>query len=203
MIQPAPGHPISHSPARLCDSGAVATFLPGRDLRTTQGSSILSCDQPSERVADVELSFETRSPEESEDLGTRLGARLEAGDLIDLRGELGAGKTCFTRGLARGLAIEDTVRSPTFTICHVHRGPVSLFHLDAYRLEDPEELLIQGWDEMRTHGVVAIEWGGRVADLLPADRIVVNLSHAGQSNRRIQLCSGGDRSNEILAALGP
>ena len=158
---------------------------------------------PAKRPAGGELTFETPSPEETEILGTRLGALLAVGDLVDLRGDLGAGKTCFTRGLAQGLGIVDTVRSPTFTICHVHRGSIPLFHLDAYRLEDPEELIVRGWDEMRTHGVVAIEWGERVEELLPEDRIVVALSHVDVSRRMIQFRACGDRSREFLAALGP
>ena len=99
----------------------------------------------------------------------RLGRLCGAGIVFDLRGPLGAGKTCFVRGLARGLEIESGVRSPTFTICQEHRGRHRLFHLDAYRVEEPAELLVQGWDEMREEGVVAVEWGDRFPDALPAD----------------------------------
>ena len=119
----------------------------------------------------------------------------------DLRGELGAGKTCWVRGLARGLGVVDLVRSPTFTICTVHRGRVRLFHLDAYRLEDPEELLEQGWDEMTLRGVVAVEWGERIAELLPADRLSIELAHA-PGGRTIRLRALGPRAREILTALG-
>ncbi len=140
------------------------------------------------------------SPGATESLGERIGAHLRAGDLIDLRGELGAGKTCWVRGLARGLGVVDPVRSPTFTICHIHRGRVLLFHLDAYRLEDPEELLEQGWDEMTLRGVVAVEWGERVAGLLPDDRLSIEFAHS-QGARSIRLRALGPRAREILTAL--
>ena len=133
----------------------------------------------------MEQILRSESPAETEAFGKKLGAQLGVGDVVELRGELGAGKTCLTRGIARGLGIEDPVRSPTFTLCHVHRSDPPLFHLDAYRVEDPEELLIQGWDEMRARGIVVIEWGERVPELLPSDRIVIELSHGDSPEGRI------------------
>ena len=137
---------------------------------------------------------------ETEALGEAIGARLQCGDLIELRGELGAGKTCWVRGLARGLGIAEAVRSPTFTICHVHRGRILLFHLDAYRLEDPGELLEQGWDEMPGRGAVAIEWGEKAAGLLPADRLVVEIEHAPGA-RILRIRALGPRAERLIAAL--
>ncbi|MGA1203885.1 MAG: tRNA (adenosine(37)-N6)-threonylcarbamoyltransferase complex ATPase subunit type 1 TsaE [Planctomycetota bacterium] len=155
--------------------------------------------------------IECASPEETEAIGEALGELLCAGDLVDLRGNLGAGKTCLTRGIARGLGSGEPVRSPTFTICQVHRGEPNLFHLDAYRLEEPEELLIQGWDEMRQRGVVVIEWGERVEELLPKDRLEVGLEHrpsadgslrAGEiSPRKLTFHPHGPLSERILSGL--
>jgi tRNA threonylcarbamoyladenosine biosynthesis protein TsaE len=138
---------------------------------------------------------------DTESLGEVVGAAAGAGDVIELRGELGAGKTCWVRGFARGLGITEPVRSPTFTICHVHRGPVILFHLDAYRVEHAEELLEQGFDEMPARGAVAIEWGERVAPLLPADRLVVEIEHA-EGARTVRLRALGPRSERLIAAAG-
>jgi len=148
----------------------------------------------------VERLVRCESEGETEALGEAVGELLECGDLIELRGELGAGKTCWVRGLARGLGVGEPVRSPTFTICHVHRGRVLLFHLDAYRLEDPGELLEQGWDEMPARGAVAIEWGDRAAALLPPDRLVVAIEHAPGA-RLIRLRALGGRSERLLAAV--
>jgi tRNA threonylcarbamoyladenosine biosynthesis protein TsaE len=138
---------------------------------------------------------------ETEALGEAIGALLGSGDLIELRGELGAGKTCWVRGLARGLGVVEPIRSPTFTICHVHRGRILLFHLDAYRIEDPGELIVQGFDEMPARGAVAIEWGERVPGLLPADRLVIAIEYA-PGGRVFRFRALGPRSERLLAAVG-
>ena len=148
------------------------------------------------------------SPEMTEAWGERIGRAAQQGDLIDLRGELGAGKTCWVRGFARGLGIRDAIRSPTFTICHVHCGDQVLFHLDAYRLEDPAELLIQGWDEMRAQGVVVVEWGERIEELLPSDRLMIRLRHtdaksaiAESGSRILEFQGEGIRALELISIL--
>ena len=85
---------------------------------------------------------------------------------------------------ARGLGVTSGVASPTFVICREYLGRLRLYHLDAYRLEDPAELLLHGWDEMPETGVVAVEWGERIEELLPAERLIIQLDHAGGDGRR-------------------
>ena len=157
------------------------------------------------------------TPAATESLGGQLGGVLAIGDLLDLRGDLGAGKTCLSRGLARGLGVTEGVRSPTFTICHVHHGRAAgetctLFHIDAYRLDEPEELLIQGWDEMRTRGVVVLEWGERVAPLLPPDRLAIDLApvargvseeRCGSEDHRSSVMEGASLRRITVRATGP
>jgi tRNA threonylcarbamoyladenosine biosynthesis protein TsaE len=132
----------------------------------------------------------TDSEEETAAAGERLGASLNAGDVVLLYGDLGAGKTAFTRGLARGLgAAADDVTSPTFTLVQEYPGRLTLYHVDLYRLDEPEvdelglEELILG------DGVVAIEWAERWRER-PNDVIEVRLQHAGEDQRRITISRG-------------
>ncbi len=143
----------------------------------------------------------TTSAERTAEIGARLGDRAGPGMVFDLRGTLGAGKTQFVRGLARGLGIEDGVRSPTYTIHQMFKGRHTLHHVDAYRLEEPGELLLMGWDEMCEGGVVAVEWGERIAELLPEERITVILEHAGVDRRRLRFAAHGDLPVELLEGL--
>jgi tRNA threonylcarbamoyladenosine biosynthesis protein TsaE len=104
----------------------------------------------------------TSSPAETEAAGERLGKRLRAGDLVLLIGELGAGKTTFVRGVARGTGSRDPVASPTFQLVRVYAGRVQLAHVDLYRIENPSELADLGLDELLDHGAVVVEWGDRL-----------------------------------------
>jgi tRNA threonylcarbamoyladenosine biosynthesis protein TsaE len=129
----------------------------------------------------------TRNEEETSAEGERLAARLTAGDVVLLRGELGAGKTAFVRGMARGLgAPPDAVSSPTFTLVQEYRGRVVLYHVDLYRLK-PVEVADLGLDElMESGGVVAIEWAERWADA-PEGAWVVQIDDQGEDRRRIAI----------------
>ena len=113
----------------------------------------------------------SRSPDETFRFGQELAARLRAGDVLALAGDLGAGKTQFVKGLAAGLGVAAEVTSPTFTLIHeYHGGHLPLYHLDCYRLETMDELLAIGIDEyLRADGVTAIEWADKFAELMPAD----------------------------------
>lgn len=134
------------------------------------------------------------SEDETFALAARLGSRLRAGDVIALHGELGAGKTGFVRGLARGMGCDPSqVSSPTFVILNLYDGPrLRLAHADAYRLSGPEELADLGWDRLidgRT--VLAVEWAERIEAELPphgsASRWDVRLEHVGETTRRITI----------------
>jgi tRNA threonylcarbamoyladenosine biosynthesis protein TsaE len=104
----------------------------------------------------------SRSPEETEAAGEELAATLQVGDLLLLAGELGAGKTTFVRGLARGLGSGGRVQSPTFQLVRVYPGRIQLAHVDLYRLESGAELADLGLDDLLEQGVVAVEWGDRL-----------------------------------------
>lgn len=113
------------------------------------------------------MEFYTASAQETEQLGQRLGRQLKPGAVIAYSGDLGAGKTAFTRGLARGLGIEDPITSPTYTIVNEYPGNIPLFHFDMYRLTSSEDLFDIGWEDYLTRGgVIAVEWSERVADAL-------------------------------------
>ena len=127
------------------------------------------------------------SEEETEAVGQRLGATLNAGDVVLLYGDLGAGKTAFTRGLARGLgAAAGDVTSPTFTLVQEYRGRLTLYHVDLYRL-DEREVDDLGLEELVLgEGVVAIEWAERWRER-PDDVIEVRLEHVGEDRRRVAI----------------
>lgn len=125
------------------------------------------------------IQIETKGEVETANVGQALGVRLVAGDFINLRGDLGAGKTVFVRGVAQGLGCDpDDVQSPTFTIVRVYQGDVSLFHLDLYRLQDPDRELEEiGYEEyfLPEGGVAVVEWGDRAPSLLPDERFDVTI----------------------------
>ncbi len=122
------------------------------------------------------MEYLSHSVEETEILGARLAAALRPGDVVAYRGGLGAGKTAFTRGLARGLGCQGRVASPTFTIVNEYDGTVPLFHFDMYRLDGSDELYDIGWEDYQSrNGVCAVEWSERVGDALPPDAVVVTL----------------------------
>ena len=112
----------------------------------------------------------SHSPEDTEDIGARLAEQLEPGAVVAFTGDLGAGKTAFTRGLARGLGIPDRITSPTFTIVNEYEGGrLPLFHFDMYRLGSADELFDIGWEDyLRRGGVCAVGWGEHIADALEA-----------------------------------
>ncbi|WP_297289928.1 tRNA (adenosine(37)-N6)-threonylcarbamoyltransferase complex ATPase subunit type 1 TsaE [uncultured Flavonifractor sp.] len=136
----------------------------------------------------------TNSPAETEDAGASLAARLEPGSVIAFTGDLGAGKTAFTRGLARGLGVTERVTSPTFTIVNEYEGGrLPLFHFDMYRLGSSDELFDIGWEDyLRRGGVCAVEWSENIEDALEEDAIRVDIRRGEYDDQRIITISGGD-----------
>ena len=131
-------------------------------------------------------------PEDTERIGEALARRLAPGTVVTLEGELGAGKTCFVRGLARGLGADPSaVSSPTFVLEHRYATADgrALVHIDAYRIRSAADLESIGFDELLAHGtsVVAIEWPSRISAALPAARVDVRLRHAGEDEREIEI----------------
>lgn len=133
------------------------------------------------------MTWTTCSPEQTEQLGQQLAQLLRPGDVIAYQGDLGAGKTAFTRGLARGLGISEPVTSPTYTIVNEYlSGRLPLFHFDMYRLTSAEDLFDIGWEDYLSRGgVCAVEWSENIADALPADAIQVRIERVDDMTRRI------------------
>ena len=128
----------------------------------------------------------THSPEETEAAGEDLGRALGGGDVVGLCGELGAGKTCFVRGVARALGVRGRPLSPTFTLVNEYRGTRPVYHVDAYRTESIAELLELGLEEyFDGDGVTLIEWADKMRPLLPARTISVRIEGVGDEPRRI------------------
>jgi tRNA threonylcarbamoyladenosine biosynthesis protein TsaE len=136
--------------------------------------------------------FLTRSELETTAAGRRLAAQLEAGSVVLLFGDLGAGKTAFVRGLAEGLALSgDQVSSPTFTIVQEYRGGrLPLFHADLYRLNDAREVEDLGLDEISAGGVLAVEWADKL-ETEPPGAVRVTIDHAGEHERQLTVDTRG------------
>ena len=143
------------------------------------------------------MEFLTNSPEETEAVGAALGKILPAGTILAYRGDLGAGKTAFTRGLARGLGYRDPVTSPTYTIVNEYLGGrLPLFHFDMYRLASSDDLWDIGWEDyLERGGVCAVEWSENVEDAME-NAICVSIHKTGEESRRIVIEGG-----EFLADL--
>ena len=128
-------------------------------------------------VNSVNRTYESNSPEETFRVGRMLAEDAQAGEVYALVGDLGVGKTVFTKGFAEGLDIDESVNSPTFTILQIYEeGRLPLYHFDVYRIEEPEEMEEVGFDEyIDGDGVCLIEWAGRIEELLPEDVILVHI----------------------------
>lgn len=147
----------------------------------------------------IRLSFTTRSPAETQSLAERLAALLQPGEVLAYTGPMGAGKTTFTVGLARGLGSTDWVSSPTFALVQEYRGPRPLCHFDFYRITGEEDLYATGFfDYLDGRRILAVEWSERVPEALPEKAIRIGFEPLGGDVRRITI-TGEDR----LAALGP
>ena len=136
----------------------------------------------------------THSPEETRALGERLAGAIGPGTVVAFTGDLGAGKTAFISGMARGLGIEERVTSPTFTIVNEYEGGrLPLFHFDMYRLGSADELFDIGWEDyLARGGVCAVEWSENVADALEPDAIRVDIRRGAGENDRIITVTGGN-----------
>ncbi len=138
------------------------------------------------------MQYITNTPEETESLGERLAAHLTGGDTVAYTGDLGAGKTAFTRGLARGLGISARITSPTFTIVNEYEGGrLPLFHFDMYRLGSSDELYDIGWEDyLDRGGVCAVEWSEIVDDALEENIIHVDIRRGEGDTQRILTITG-------------
>jgi len=137
------------------------------------------------------MQYITNSPAETEAIGSALGKIINPGTVIAYRGDLGAGKTAFTRGLAKGLGCSEIVTSPTYTIVNEYLGGrIPLFHFDMYRLRSSDDLFDIGWDDyLDRGGVCAVEWSENVDDAME-DAIYITMEKLGEDSRRITIEGG-------------
>ena len=149
------------------------------------------------------LEFFSRSPEQTRRIGMRLGGMLQAGDIICLQGDLGAGKTTFTQGVAQGWGSLDSVSSPTFILINqYHRADGSLlFHLDAYRLASVPEAEELDLDSILGEGALIIEWPERLDGLISPEHLWIDLEHISEEHRQMKFHARGERYDDLLDGI--
>ncbi|MCR4431025.1 MAG: tRNA (adenosine(37)-N6)-threonylcarbamoyltransferase complex ATPase subunit type 1 TsaE [Tepidanaerobacteraceae bacterium] len=149
----------------------------------------------------MERIFETGSIDETRRLGEALGRLLKAGDFLALTGDLGAGKTAFAGGIARGLGIAEDITSPTFTIINQYEAAIPMAHMDAYRLGDAEELEKIGYYDYLEGFVVVLEWADRMECLVPEDALRIDFKVLDENRRRITMHAQNPRFGRIIREM--
>lgn len=150
----------------------------------------------------MKLHLVTRSAEETRALGKRLGQLAQPGDVLLLVGELGTGKTCLTQGIAWGLGIDEYATSPTFVIMRELQGRLPLYHIDLYRLDAIEEIADLGLDDyLYGGGVCVVEWAEKGLDVLPAEHLLIEISHLPGTERGFRFRPAGQRYVDMLEQL--
>jgi len=155
-------------------------------------------------MAGIPAFLETDGRDASIALGRRIGQALEAGDVVALTGELGSGKTTLVKGVAAGLGVtdENQVRSPSFVIMYRYRGRCPVYHLDLFRLEDRDQVLDIGWDDLiNGDAVVLVEWAQKVPGYLPQEFLEIDLEIADEDRRRIRFVGHGARYEALAREL--
>ena len=150
----------------------------------------------------MELTLISESAEETQNIGRIIGEGLSSGDVVALTGELGSGKTCITRGIARGLGVpeEYQITSPTFTLINEYPGRVTLYHVDIYRLSGSQDLKDMGYEEyFYGDGITVIEWAEKIKDILPEDeeRLNIRLRYIDENKREIKISGRTDEIERI------
>jgi tRNA threonylcarbamoyladenosine biosynthesis protein TsaE len=149
-----------------------------------------------------QLELITRSPEETQKFGTRLGEIAQPGDVFLLVGKLGAGKTCLAQGIAWGLNIEEYAASPSFVFVRELKGRLPLYHIDFYRLDNLEEIAELGLDDyLYGNGVSVVEWAEKGLSLLPAEHLLIEMSYVADTERRLKLKPSGKHYQKMTAEL--
>ena len=144
--------------------------------------------------------YHSKSPEESLELAKQLASKLKKGDVVTLTGDLGAGKTTFTKGLAKGLGVTRNVNSPTFTILKEYEGHLPFYHMDAYRIENEfEELGLDGYFD--GSGVTVVEWPSMIEEQLPQQRLGIVIDYVGEVERTFNFFPLGEHYIKICEEL--
>lgn len=187
---------------------AISKVEPAKAVSATKSEAAAPVKTPpiatpkkSSIVTGASIDFITHSVAQTQQAGERLGQILRAGDVILLEGDLGAGKTTITKGIAKGLGVEGYVNSPTFTLVNEYRnGRLWIYHLDCYRLESAAEALDFGIEEyIYGDGVTLIEWPQRIAEILPAENLRVKMTYLADNKRSIRLEPSGTRYAQLVA----
>ena len=149
-----------------------------------------------------EWSGVSRSADETKEIGRAIGGAVEAGTLILLIGQLGAGKTTLTQGLADGLGVTAYTKSPSFVLVNEYQGRLPLFHMDLYRIDDPTEAWELGLDDyLGRDGVLAIEWADRATSIFLEDRLEIHIEYLSDSERQLTVTASGPLSAQALSGL--
>lgn len=149
------------------------------------------------------MNVSIESVESMKEFGKQLGQVLKGGEVIELIGDIGAGKTTLTKGIALGLGIDDDVQSPTFTISRVYdaRDGLRLVHYDFYRLTDPGVLKMEVQEAANDpENIMVVEWGGIIEGILPNDRLTLTINVLSDTARSLTVVAGGERSRQALEA---
>lgn len=148
----------------------------------------------------TEYIFETTTEEETKQLASKLALLLQPGNVVTLEGDLGAGKTTFTKGLGTALGVRRTINSPTFTIIKEYTGEIPLYHMDVYRLENSEEDI--GFDEyFHGDGITVVEWASFIQDYLPEERLEIKIKRIDEHKRKLILVPKGDYFDTVCKEL--
>ncbi|WP_026827249.1 tRNA (adenosine(37)-N6)-threonylcarbamoyltransferase complex ATPase subunit type 1 TsaE [Exiguobacterium artemiae] len=147
------------------------------------------------------MELEMMSLEQTTTLAVELGQRAFKGMVVTLDGDLGAGKTTFTQGFAKGLGVTRNVNSPTFTIMKVYTGRLPLYHMDVYRLEGGDDIGLEEY--LNGDGVAVVEWSELIADVLPPERLAITIERTGDESRRFRLEPIGEQYIQLCKGLNP
>ena len=141
-------------------------------------------------IRDKKYAFRTHSPEETQEVGERIGRQLRPGDVVALIGDLGVGKTCLTQGIARGAGVyqDQTVNSPSYILVNEYAGKIPVYHIDLYRLQELEDIVALGLEDyLEEDGICVIEWADRMGELLPENYIQVKITGEDEFTRTIEV----------------
>ncbi len=145
----------------------------------------------------------THNPEETQQLGRKLGEQAQPGDVMLLQGNLGTGKTCLTQGIAFGLDIDEYTLSPSFVLVREYNGRLPLYHMDLYRLDDLAEIDDLGLDDyLYGRGICVIEWAEKGAGILPNDHLLIEIERLSEEERRFTITPRGQRYRGTITWLG-
>ena len=148
------------------------------------------------------LEIISHSPEDTQNIGRALGAHASPGDVFLLIGPLGSGKTCLTQGIAWGLGVQEHARSPTFVIASQYQGRLTVYHIDLYRLDSPEEIDDLGLDEyLLGDGVCVVEWAEKAPHIFPEHHLTINIDVLDEAARRLAFAASGQHYAQAINAL--